>query len=57
MKEYVWALHDFVPQIADEVAFKAGDRIQVIEKDELYQDGWWKVSTARSPLVSAVRRL
>ncbi len=44
MREYVYALHDFTPQIADEIAFKAGDAIEVIEKDDLYQDGWWQVS-------------
>ncbi|THG96991.1 hypothetical protein EW026_g4932 [Hermanssonia centrifuga] len=42
MREYVYALHDFTPQIADEIAFKAGDAIEVIEKDDLYQDGWWQ---------------
>lgn len=48
VKEYVWALHDFIPQITDEVAFKAGERIEVVEKDDLYQDGWWKVSISIS---------
>ena len=47
MKEYVWALHDFIPQISDEVPFAAGERIEVVEKDDLYQDGWWKVSSRR----------
>ena len=44
MPEYVYALHDFVPENPDEVPFKAGDKIEVIEKDDLYQDGWWQVS-------------
>lgn len=43
MTEYVYALHDFVPEHDDEIAFKAGDRIEVIEKDEMYGDGWWQV--------------
>jgi len=43
MPEYVYALHDFVPENEDEVAFSAGERIEVIEKDELYEDGWWQV--------------
>ena len=47
MKEYVWALHDFIPQISDEVPFRAGDRIEVVEKDDLYGDGWWQVSCLR----------
>ncbi|GJE87501.1 hypothetical protein PsYK624_035840 [Phanerochaete sordida] len=42
MPEYVYALHDFIPENPDEVPFKAGDRIEVIEKDDLYQDGWWQ---------------
>jgi SH3 domain len=42
--EYVYALHDFVPQNDDEIAFEAGERIEVIEKDDLYGDGWWTVS-------------
>jgi hypothetical protein len=44
MPEYVYALHDFLPENPDEVPFKAGDRIEVIEKDEQYHDGWWQVS-------------
>ena len=42
MPEYVYALHDFIPENPDEVPFKAGERIEVIEKDDLYQDGWWQ---------------
>ncbi|RPD67460.1 hypothetical protein L226DRAFT_529790 [Lentinus tigrinus ALCF2SS1-7] len=42
MPEYVYALHDFTPQVADEIEFKVGDRIEVIEKDDLYGDGWWQ---------------
>jgi len=42
--EYVYALHDFVPQNDDEIDFEAGERIEVIEKDDLYGDGWWTVS-------------
>jgi hypothetical protein len=44
MPEYVYALHDFQPEHEDEVSFRAGDRIEVIERDEMYGDGWWKVS-------------
>lgn len=45
MPEYVYALHDFTPENPDEVTFKVGDRIEVIEKDDLYGDGWWQVSS------------
>lgn len=43
MPEYVYALHDFAPEHEDEIAFSAGDRIEVIEKDDMYGDGWWQV--------------
>lgn len=48
MPEYVYALFDFVPENPDEISFKAGDRIEVIEKDDVYSDGWWQVSPFRS---------
>ncbi|QRV73324.1 SH3 domain protein [Ceratobasidium sp. AG-Ba] len=40
--QYVWAQHDFNPEHDDEIAFRAGDRIEIVEKDELYGDGWWQ---------------
>lgn len=43
MPEYVYALHDFIPENEDEVTFNAGDRVEVVEKDDAYGDGWWKV--------------
>ena len=43
MPEYVYALHDFLPENDDEVPFHAGERIEVIEKDDMYGDGWWQV--------------
>ena len=43
MVEYVYARHDFVPENEDEIPFCAGERIEVVEKDDVYQDGWWKV--------------
>ena len=46
MPEYVYALHDFTPENPDEVTFKVGDRIEIVEKDDLYGDGWWQVSFA-----------
>ncbi|KAF8204568.1 hypothetical protein BJ912DRAFT_938742 [Pholiota molesta] len=42
MLEYVYALHDFLPEHEDEVSFHAGERIEVVEKDDLYGDGWWQ---------------
>ena len=44
MPEYVYALHDFLPEHEDEVSFRQGERIEVVEKDDMYSDGWWQVS-------------
>jgi len=41
--EYVYALHDFQPEAEDEIPFRAGEKIEVIEKDDEYGDGWWQV--------------
>ncbi|EST05343.1 Pleckstrin [Kalmanozyma brasiliensis GHG001] len=38
----VWALHDFEAENPDEVSFKAGECIIVVEKDDEYGDGWWQ---------------
>lgn len=43
MPDYVYALHDFAPEHEDEISFSAGDRIEVIERDDMYGDGWWQV--------------
>ncbi|KIJ69829.1 hypothetical protein HYDPIDRAFT_171807 [Hydnomerulius pinastri MD-312] len=42
MPEYVYALHDFQPENDDEIAFRAGQPIEIIEKDDQYGDGWWQ---------------
>jgi hypothetical protein len=42
--DYVYALHDFLPENEDEVSFKAGEMIEVVEKDDQFGDGWWQVS-------------
>lgn len=44
MVEYVYARHDFLPEHEDEIDFRAGERIEIVEKDEIYSDGWWQVS-------------
>ncbi|KDN38199.1 hypothetical protein K437DRAFT_259489 [Tilletiaria anomala UBC 951] len=41
-QEIVYALHEFEAENADEVSFKAGDAIIVVEKDDAYGDGWWQ---------------
>ncbi|KAG8889639.1 polar growth protein [Tulasnella sp. 332] len=42
MPDLRWALHDFTPENEDELTFQAGDEIEVVEKDDLYGDGWWQ---------------
>ena len=44
MPDYVWAVHDFVPEHEDEIDFCSGDRIEILERDDQYSDGWWQVS-------------
>lgn len=41
--EVVYGLHDFVAENPDEISFRAGEKVVVLEKDDLYQDGWWQV--------------
>ncbi|KAG6334334.1 hypothetical protein ID866_4758 [Astraeus odoratus] len=42
MSAYVYALHDFHPEHEDEIGFRAGEPIEVIERDDQYNDGWWQ---------------
>lgn len=53
MVEYVYALHDFLPEHDDEVEFHAGERIEVVEKDDLYGDGWWQVRIYPPHIISS----
>ncbi|KAJ3188579.1 polar growth protein [Gaertneriomyces sp. JEL0708] len=39
---YVYGKHAFHAEDHDEVAFNQGDPVLVLERDELYADGWWK---------------
>lgn len=47
MPDYVYAVHDFAPEHEDEISFKAGERIEILERDDVYSDGWWQVSAGR----------
>ncbi|CAG8836492.1 23724_t:CDS:2, partial [Racocetra persica] len=40
--ETVYAIHNFYAENDDELTFKVGDPILVLEKDEMYWDGWWQ---------------
>ncbi|KAF9197116.1 polar growth protein [Haplosporangium sp. Z 11] len=42
MAETVWAIHNFEAEAEDEISFHIGEPIIVLQKDELYQDGWWE---------------
>lgn len=53
MPDYVYALHDFLPEHEDEVPFRQGERIEVVERDDLYSDGWWQVSPILQCIVSS----
>jgi len=46
MVQYVYARHDFMPEHEDEISFRAGERIEVVETDDGYSDGWWQVRFA-----------
>ena len=57
MPEYVYALHDFIPEHENEVPFRAGERIEVIERDDAYGDGWWQVSSSTNFRVRCRKRM
>ncbi|ORY99848.1 hypothetical protein BCR43DRAFT_521070 [Syncephalastrum racemosum] len=38
----VYAIHNFEAENEDEITFKEGEPIVVLEKDEKYMDGWWQ---------------
>ena len=40
----VRAVHTFVAEHGDELEFHAGEAIEVLEKDDAFGDGWWRVS-------------
>ncbi|KAJ3289237.1 polar growth protein [Borealophlyctis nickersoniae] len=41
----VYGKHNFVAEEEDEISFKAGEGVVVLEKDDLYSDGWWRVES------------
>lgn len=45
--ETVYAIHNFDAENDDEIAFQVGEAITVLQKDEMYGDGWWEVSRSR----------
>ncbi|KAG1457702.1 hypothetical protein G6F46_007109 [Rhizopus delemar] len=42
MNKTVYSVHKFVAENVDEISFNVGEKIMILEKDEGYNDGWWK---------------
>ncbi|KAJ3034802.1 polar growth protein [Rhizophlyctis rosea] len=38
----VYGKHNFVAEEEDEICFKVGEPLVVMEKDDAYEDGWWR---------------
>jgi len=53
-EDVVYALHAFEAENEDELAFEAGERIIVLERDDQYGDGWYQVC---DQLLSSTSRL
>lgn len=41
----IFGKYDFDAKEHDEISFKRGDPILVLEKDDVHKDGWWKGKT------------
>jgi hypothetical protein len=52
--EVVYGAHEFEAENQDEISFRIGERILVIEKDDQYHDGWWQVRDVLGYLLSTV---
>jgi hypothetical protein len=56
-EDVVWALHAFEAENDDELAFEAGERIVVLERDDQYGDGWYQVrASLRAPRYVNLRK-
>lgn len=45
--ETVYAVHNFEAENDDELSFQIGEKVFVIQKDDGFGDGWWKVYAFR----------
>ncbi|WFD43024.1 hypothetical protein MPSI1_001675 [Malassezia psittaci] len=45
--EYVYALYNFDAENPDEVSFRVGEQIAIVEKDDAYGDGWFQGTNLR----------
>lgn len=43
MSEVLYSAHKFSAENADEISLAIGEKIVILEKDEGFNDGWWKV--------------
>jgi hypothetical protein len=50
-EDVLWALHSFEAENDDELGFNAGERIILLERDDLYGDGWFQVRLSCSPVL------
>jgi hypothetical protein len=41
--ETVYAIHNFEAENDDELSFDIGEPVIVLQKDDGFGDGWWKV--------------
>jgi hypothetical protein len=47
----VKAVHSFIAEHGDELEFQAGEHIEIIEKDDAFGDGWWRVGLSLDTLL------
>ncbi len=45
--ETVYAVHNFEAENDDELTFEIGESVIVIQKDDGFNDGWWKVKQSK----------
>lgn len=38
-----YGLYPFVAENEDEISFQPGEKIEILEQDDQYGDGWWQV--------------
>ncbi|KAI9317750.1 hypothetical protein BX666DRAFT_2154550 [Dichotomocladium elegans] len=46
----VYVSHSFEAKESDEITINKGEIVQVIEKDDVYKDGWWRGRNARGEI-------
>lgn len=54
--ETVYAVHNFEAENDDELTFQIGESVIVIQKDDGFNDGWWKVLNERVCIINNKKR-